>query len=120
MYFWRWKKKRIVKKGELPAKVVWGKIVTRIRDLKLSALHIATGDITDIEIKGEVLIAKTDQEYLFGIINKEENLKEIENVIKFLGLKYKFKIELKDKPSEKINQDILKLKEYVGEYLKIK
>ncbi|MBO4412895.1 MAG: hypothetical protein J5779_02660 [Clostridia bacterium] len=100
--------------------MVWGKIITRLRDLKLAALHIATGDITDIEINGETLIAKTDQEYLFGIISKEENFKEIKNAIKFLGLPYDFKIELKDKPSEKVNKDIAKLKDYVGEYLKIK
>lgn len=121
MYFWRRKKKRITSvKTQLSAKVVWGKIVTRLRDLKLAALHIACGDITDIEINAENLIAKTDQEYLFGVINKEENFKEIKNAIKSLGFDFNFKIELKDKPSEKINQDISKLKEYVGEYLKIK
>jgi len=106
-------------KVEVSPKVLWGKVITRLRDKKLPALHIACGDVSDLRFENEKLVAYTDQEYLYSMISKEENFEEITKAIDYLGYKFKFEIKLKEKQSEKINKDIEKLKSYVNEYLKI-
>ena len=46
--------------------------------------------------------------------------KQIQKAIKDLGFNFDFKIELVEKNSEKIEKDIEKLKNYFGEFLKIR
>lgn len=86
----------------------------------MAALHVACGDITDVEIEKDELLISTDQEYLLSIISKEENLSEIINAIKYLGYNLKPVFKLADKPSQLVDEDIKVLKENVGEYLIIK
>lgn len=120
--FGRVKKKRnLTKNQNLPsAKVVWGKIITRLREQHLAALHVACGDITNVEINNQELIISTEQEYLLSIISKEENFAQIINAIKFLGYNLTPVVKLSDKPNQLIEEDIRILKENVGDYLKIK
>ena len=109
------------KKVELPnAKVVWGKVITRLRELHLAALHVACGDIKNVEIVGEDLIISTDQEYLLSIITKPENIDYVKNALKFLNFNLKPVFQLNDKPNQLVEADIQVLKENFGEYLKIK
>ena len=78
----------VQKTNSLPnAKVVWGKVITRLRELHLAALHVACGDIKNVEISGQDLIIATDQEYLLSIITKTENMEQIKNALKFLNEK---------------------------------
>ena len=86
----------------------------------MSALHIACGDIKDVCEENDNLVISTDQEYLFQIISKEENIFEIKNAISYLGLKLKPVVKLLDKPSVEAEADLLALREVFGEYLKIK
>lgn len=102
------------------AKVVWGKIITRLREQHLAALHVACGDITDVEIEKDELIISTNQEYLLSIISNDENLNEIINAIKYLGYNLKPVFKLADKPSQLIEEDLKTLRDNVGEYLIIK
>lgn len=110
----------MIKQESINAKVVWGKIITYLREHHLSALHIACGDIKDVKIEGDNLVVSTDQEYLFQIISKQENVFEIKNALSFLGLNLKPVVKLLDKPSVETEADLLVLKEMFGEYLKIK
>ena len=86
----------------------------------MAALHVACGDITNVEINKDELVISTDQEYLLSIISKEENLNEIVNAIKFLGYNLKPIFKLADKPSQLIEEDLKTLRDNVGEYLIIK
>ena len=110
----------MTKTKELNAKVVWGKVITRLREQHLSALHVSCGEIKDVEIKDAKLLILTDQQYLHSIITKQENIEQIENAIKFLGLNLQPEVVLLEKPSIATEADLLTLKEYFGEYLKIK
>lgn len=119
---WRFwvKKKRILTNNNLNAKHVWGKIIIYLREHHLSALHVACGDIKDVEIKENNLIAYADQEYIYSIISKQENQFEINNALNYFGFKLNFVVKLLDKPSLEVESDILTLKDYFDDYLKIK
>lgn len=86
----------------------------------MSALHVSCGEIKDVDIKDNLLVISTDQEYLHSIITKVESVEQIENALKYLGINLKPNVVLLDKPSIAVEADMLVLKETFGEYLKIK
>lgn len=109
------------KKVEMPnAKVVWGKVITRLRELHQAALHVACGDIKNVEIIGQDLVVSTDQEYLLSIITKTENMEQIKNALSFLKFNLNPVFKLEDKANQLVESDTKILKETFGEYLKIK
>lgn len=109
------------KTNTLPnAKVVWGKVITRLRELHFAALHVACGDIKNVQIVGDELIVSTDQEYLLSIITKPENIENIKTALKYLNFNLKPVFNLEDKENQLVEADIQILKETFDEYLKIK
>lgn len=93
--------------GKLSVKTIWGKVVLQLKERKQIALHVACGDITDVELSGNSLIINVTESVLAGML--EDGRKEIERAISWQGLDLKVVINLKEKASSAGEQDIEKL-----------
>ena len=91
------------------AKTVWGKIVLYLKEHKEIALHVACGDITDVQIDGGKLIINTFEGTLVSLL--EEGKKEIERALRWQGLELDVEIKIKQLEVENAAKDIEKLKE---------
>lgn len=88
---------------------MWGKIVLYLKEHKQIALHVACGDITDIQINGEKLIINTFEGTLVRLL--EEGKKEIERALRWQGIELDVEIRIKEREIENAQKDIKKLKE---------
>ena len=80
-------------------------------------MHVACGDITNVEINGDKLIVRSSDDFLLSIL--EDGRREIENAIRWQGLnlslelvKFESKVQLQEK-------DIVKLTRLFSDKLKI-
>lgn len=105
-------------KAQISAKTVWGKIVLFLKEKKHITLHMACGDIVDVEIKENQLIINTDELLLYDILIQEKNKSLLEQAISWQGLKLDIIINRILRQSELVQQDIDKLKN-LGINLKI-
>lgn len=99
-------------------KVIWGRVVSRLREQKNITLHITCGNILDVEIENGDFIIKTSEKYIFDIVR--ENLSQLQSCFSSLGYEYSVKIQKIITQEEIINEDIEKLRKIAGDYLKIK
>lgn len=104
-------------KTKLSAKNVWGKIVLYLRENKKVALHVACGDITDVELSGENLIIRTSDDFLIDVLNT--GMKELENAIRWQGLNLKIQIVKFENITQKQDKDIMKLRKLFADKLYI-
>ncbi len=104
-------------KTKLSAKNVWGKIVLYLRENKKVALHVACGDITDVELSGENLIIRTSDDFLIDVLNT--GMKELENAIRWQGLNLKIQIVKFENITQKQDKDIMKLRKLFADKLDI-
>ena len=82
------------------------------------ALHIACGDITEVEIKdGRLKLVATDNT-MFSLL--EEGKREIERALSWQGLDLVVDIQERKKEPSKVEQDLKKLNKLFGEKVKIK
>lgn len=82
------------------------------------ALHIACGDITEVEIKdGRLKLVATDNTMLSLL---EEGKREIERALSWQGLDLVVDIQERKKEPSKVEQDLKKLNKLFGEKVKIK
>ncbi len=100
-------------KGNLSVKTIWGKVVLQLKERKQIALHVACGDITDVELKDNSLIINVTENVLAGLL--EEGKREIERAISWQGLDLKVIVNLKEKFSTKADKDIEKLNQIFEE-----
>lgn len=95
--------------GNLSAKTVWGKVVLFLKEHRHIALHVACGDITDVELDGNNLILNVFDGALVNLL--AEGKREIENALRWQGLEHKLVIKIKENQYSKTELDIKRLKE---------
>jgi len=81
-------------------------------------LHIACGDITDVSMVDGVFVIKTTEDYLYQLLDNDENKKQLKTAFNMYGIK-QFKILKKEKTISVAQQDLLILKRIVGDKLEI-
>ena len=94
--------------GKLSAKTVWGKVVLFLKEHRQIALHVACGDITDVELDGNKLILNVFDGKLVNMLN--DGRREIENALRWQGLEHKVVVNIKETQLSKSEQDIKRLK----------
>ncbi len=96
-------------KGNISAKTIWGKVVLLLKEKRQIALHVACGDITDVELKEDKFIINVKENMLAHIL--EEGKVQIERAISWQGFELKVIVNLKEKEVLPEDEDIEKLKE---------
>lgn len=104
--------------GHLSAKTVWGKVVLFLKEHRQIALHVACGDITDVELQGQDLVINVYDGTLVGLLG--DGKREIENALRWQGLDLNVKVNIKAEEKSKDEEDLLTLKKVFGEYLIVK
>ena len=115
------KSKKTVAQAEqnksLSPRTQWGKLVIYLREHNNIALHIACGDITEVDIEDGVFKIYTTESYIIDMLQSEDNKKQLQNAINWLGYE---KYELVQRQKQKgMQEDILTLKKYFGEDINI-
>ena len=82
------------------------------------ALHVACGDITDVELENNTLIINIEDGMMLNLLT--EGKREIESALRWQGLDFNVAINVKKIEKSPSEKDIEKLKEIFGEKLKIK
>lgn len=103
--------------GKLSTKNVWGKVVLYLREQRQVALHVACGDITDVQIDNDSLIINIEDGMIYNLLN--DGKRQIENALRWQGLDLKVVINTKKVELSSAEKDILRLKELFGDNLKI-
>lgn len=89
-----------------------------MKERKEVALHVACGDLTDIEIKDGVLSISANDSTILSLL--ESGKREIERAISWQGLDLHVEIKEKAKEENPVMQDVKKLEKLLGMKLKIK
>ncbi len=104
--------------GQQPmsARTIWGKVIIYLREHHAVALHIACGDITDVELNGTTFVINTTETFLYDLLKIEENMNELKKALQNFGIN-SFEIFKKEKTLTKSQEDILNLKQIFGNKL---
>lgn len=87
-----------------------------LREHHSVALHIACGDITDVEFDGDTYLINTTESFLYELLQSEDNMKDLKTALSNLGVQ-KFKVIKKEKKLSKSQEDIITLKQIFGNKL---
>lgn len=119
MYKWRGYKKKLIKKpvANVGVKDVWGKVVLFLKEHRHVALHVACGDITDIDIKDGVLQIITPDKTVMSLL--QEGKREIERALSWQGLELGVDIKEKEILPSTAQQDEEVLIKMFGNKVKI-
>ena len=101
---------------QLSPRNIWGRVVLWLREHHSVALHIACGDITDVEFDGDVYKINTTESFLYELLQSEDNYKDLKTAFANFGIE-KFQVVKKDKKISKSQEDIAKLKPIFGNKL---
>ena len=102
--------------SQMSPRTLWGKIIIYLREHHAVALHIACGDITDVEKVGDKFVVNTAEEFLYELLKSEENYKDLKQAFSSFGIN-NFEIVKKEKILTKSQQDINILKDIFGNKL---
>ena len=80
------------------------------------ALHVACGDITDVEIDGQNIVINAKDGMLFNLLL--EGKREIESALRWQGLDYAVKINLLTDEKSEADLDYERLREIFGDIVK--
>ena len=83
------------------------------------ALFVSCGEISEIEVEGNSLVAKTDKEYIFDLISNGQNVLTIKRALRFLGFEIDFKIEKTTSKDFEIVKDLEILKDKFKDVLTV-
>lgn len=100
--------------------MIWGKLIAVLRQRCEMSLLVACGDIVDVDIIEENFVINIDDNSIYEIVHKEENLKTLKNIFESLGHQYNIVLNKKEKQHDLVQKDIEYLKKLVGDKLKIK
>ena len=89
----------------MSVKTIWGKVVLYLKDHHEVALHVACGDLTDVELSNGKLIINVVERVIL-----EEGKGKIERALRWQGLELEVEVRLKEVESSKAEKDIKKLK----------
>lgn len=92
----------------MSVKTIWGKVVLYLKDHHEVALHVACGDITDVELSNGKLIINVIERVIVSSL--EEGKGKIERALRWQGLELEVEVRLKEVESGKAEKDIKKLK----------
>lgn len=96
---------------------IWGKVVLYMRQSSQSALHVICGSINNVAIQDDSFIINVYDEYVRSYLT--ENLGVLQKAFTWQDLSFNLKVVLVEKQVSPSQQDIIKLKNLVGEYLKV-
>ena len=82
------------------------------------ALHVACGDITEVQIKDGMLTIFATDKTMMSLL--ESGKREIERALSWQGLELSVNVIEKAKEISKVDEDLNKLNKLVGNKLKIK
>ena len=104
----------------LNANKVWGGLITKLRNLNLITLYTACGEIRNVKFNENNLVVFVGQEYLFKILNKDDNVNKIEEILRcdFAKINVEFVKDFEKKDFAKKNLE--KLSNFFGENLDLK
>ena len=80
-------------------------------------MHVACGDITNVEINGDKLIVRSSDDFLLNIL--EDGRREIENAIRWQGLNLSLELVKFESKAQLQEKDIVKLTRLFSDKLKI-
>lgn len=103
---------------KLSAKTIWGKVVLYLKENRQVALHVACGDITDVELQGNNLVVNIYDGMLQNLL--KEGKREIEKAISWQGVDVNLVLNIKQIEKSEEEQDIEKLKNLFGDMLVIR
>lgn len=95
--------------NNLSPRTIWGKVIIYLREHHAVALHIACGDITDVDHINGKFIINTTEDFLYDLLKSEDNQKELKQALQNFGIN-DFEINKKEKILSKSQQDIAILK----------
>lgn len=97
-----------------PARVLWGKFITLLRERNYPVLHSACGDITNVDLKGVDLFVKTFDASIYNIlISNNEKINQLIKLVANVQVHFEL-LESRD------NSELKKAQEKLGDLLKIK
>ena len=102
----------------MSAKTVWGKVVLFLKEHHQIALHVACGDITDVELQNDSLVINVYDGMLVGLLR--DGRREIENALRWQGLDLSVKINIKVEEKSQEEEDLQTLKKTFRDKLIIK
>ena len=97
---------------------IWGKVIIYLREHHAVALHIACGDITDVDFIDDKFIIRTSEDFIYQLLENEDNKKELYSAFNSLGIK-DIEIIKKEKTFTKAQIDLKILREKFGDLLEI-
>lgn len=109
-----------VQNEELSAKKIWGLLIGNLRKLNLMTLHTACGEIRDVSFDGLTLKAVVEEEYLYNILTKGQNIDKITFYLKQINDKINIQFIKKEKSIDFAKKNLEILKEIFGSDLEIK
>ena len=83
------------------------------------ALFVSCGEILEVEVVGNSLVAKTDKEYIFDLISNGQNVLTIKRALRFLGFEIDFKIVKTTSKDFEIVKDLEILKDKFKDVLTV-
>lgn len=101
-------------------KTIWGKFIVKLREDGFIVLHTAIGEIRDIKLVEDKIIAKVKDDYIYKIITNPENSQKILLEFQKISDKLKVEFELEEKKISKIERNKNALKNLFGEELILK
>lgn len=93
-------------------------MVLYLREQRQVALHVACGDITDIQIEGDKLIINIDDGMIYNLL--VDGKRQIENALRWQGLELNVVVNIRKIELSSVEKDIKKLKEIFGDNLIVK
>ena len=101
------------------SKQIWGKVLTRLREINEAALFVSCGEIENVKILEDTFIIQTEKKYLADIIQMDQNLLALKRAFRFVGHDFDVKIEILPSKNLNYDKDIEFLKQKLGKFLKL-
>lgn len=95
-------------------------LIGNLRKLNLMTLHTACGEIRDVCLDGLTLKAVVEEEYLFNILTKVQNIEKITFYLRQINDKINIQFIKKEKSIDFAKKNLEILKQIFGSDLEIK
>ena len=93
----------------MSARTIWGKVVLYLKEHREIALHVACGDIVDVELNGQKFVINLFDGMLINLL--EEGKRKIEEALRWQGLDLQVIINVKKQVLSDSEQDLKRLNE---------
>lgn len=110
----------LVANEELSPRRIWGKLVVKLKEKGLMALHSACGEQRDVKLVNGKLIVNIRDEFTYNLIKKPENFQKIDLELKQINDKINVEFNLEKRSRSRLERNLLTLKELFGDEIDIK